>query len=307
LGDNGLPSVFVIYGPTAVGKTSVAIELAERIDGEIVSCDSRQVFKHLDIGTAKPTAVERRRVPFHLIDVILPVRFMSAFEFRELAEAAIRNIESREKTPIMTVGTGFYLKAMTHGIFEAPTDSGIRNRLQLDMETEGPSEMHKRLSAVDPETAACLSENDAVRIVRALELYELTGLTRSQMTAELQLASSRFDFRFAGLELERSLLYEGINDRCIRMLDNGLIDEASGLRNSGVLGDEIASKIVGYAEAYEHLDGKLAYDAMLEKFQQSTRNYAKRQLTWFRKHPGGKRFQVRDNCLIDKILSYFGR
>lgn len=302
MGDKRLPAVIVIYGPTAVGKTTVAIEIAEKLSGEIVSCDSRQIFKHLDIGTAKPTEDERLRAQFHLIDIIPPDRFMSAFEFRQMAEQAIDEILSRGIIPIMTVGTGFYLKAMTDGIFEAPSDDLIRAKLESEAGTDGSASLHERLMEIDPQTASGLSVNDSFRIIRALELYELTGMTRSELVEKNQLGPSPYHFVFAGLTLERSLLYDKINKRCEAMIAAGLIDEARALRENGILPDEIAAKIVGYAEVLRYLDGHCDSDTMLADFQQATRNYAKRQVTWFRKHPGGRQFGVESNAVADNML-----
>jgi tRNA dimethylallyltransferase len=305
LGDKRLPVVTVIYGPTAVGKTTVAIEIAEKLGGEIVSCDSRQIFKHLDIGTAKPTEDERRRARFHLIDVIPPDRFLSAFEFRQMAEQAIDGILARGSVPIMTVGTGFYLKAMTDGIFEAPSDEKIRAKLEDEAGTDGSASLYERLKEIDPQTASGLSENDSFRIIRALELYELTGMTRSDLAERNQLGPSPYRFVFAGLTLERSLLYDKIDRRCEAMIETGLVDEARTLRENGILLDEIAAKIVGYAEVIRYLDGLCDNEMVLADFQQATRNYAKRQVTWFRKHPGGRQFGVESNAVADNLLREF--
>lgn len=300
------PRVLTIYGPTAIGKTSIAIDLAARLNGEIVSCDSRQVFKFLDIGTAKPKPAELDSARFHLVSIIPPDHFMNAYRFRLLAEDAIEDILARGKTPIMTVGTGMYLKAMTDGIFEAPdSDPELRSRLEEIADKDGPEALHERLAEVDPATASTLSINDRVRIIRALELYNLTGKTRSELKSERHLDPSPYKFVFAGLSLERKALYDRIDSRCEVMLDSGLIAEAKSLRGSGVLSDSMAAKIVGYKETYEHLDGLCSLDEMLSKFRQATRNYAKRQMTWFRKHPGTELFDVCDNMLIDNVLVRF--
>jgi len=306
LAGSSLPSVLTIFGPTAIGKTSIAIELANRLNGEIVSCDSRQVFKFLDIGTAKPTPAERDKARFHLVDVISPDHFLNAYSFRLLASDAIEDILAREKVPIMTVGTGMYLKAMTDGIFEAPdADQELRSRLEEIADSDGLVALHRRLADVDPEMASTLSINDRVRIIRALELYKLTGKTRAELQDERQLDPLPYLFVFAGLSLERKALYDRIDRRCEQMLERGLIGEAKSLRENGVLSDSMAAKIVGYNEAFEYLDDLCSLEEMLNKFRQATRNYAKRQLTWFRKHPGIEPFDGRDNMLIDKILERF--
>lgn len=295
----------VIYGPTAIGKTSLAIQLSQAINGEIVSCDSRQLFKHLDIGTAKPTTEERESVKFHLIDLIEPKRFLNAFEFRKLAEEAIDGILQAGRLPVMTVGTGFYLKAMTDGIVEAPSaNEEIRSRLEELAESNGITALHSRLQSLDPETASLLDENDKVRIIRALELCELTGKTRRELTEENQLEASPYNFVFVGLTMDRDHLYDRINARCEQMIDDGLIDECRRLREKGRLSMDVADKIVGYREAFQYLEGIIDRDEMISRFKQSTRNYAKRQLTWFRKHPGGRVFDVEDKVLFDNALEY---
>ncbi len=301
-----MPRVLAILGPTAVGKTAVAIQVAERLGGEIVSCDSRQIFNHLDIGTAKPTAAERKLAAFHLIDMMAPDRFMNAHEFRRLAENSIDDIIYRGKMPIITVGTGFYFKAMTDGIFEAPSaDEGFRQEMERIAESDGSAALHERLSGIDPKAASEISENDKVRIVRALELHYLTGRTRSELSNETQLPPSPYQFVSVELALDRGELYDRINRRCEQMLVDGLIDEAKSVKERELLSDQMAEKIVGYKEAYEYLDGSCDLDEMLSKFQQATRNYAKRQITWFRKHANGLKYDVSDNTLIDNILRDF--
>lgn len=301
-----MPRVLAILGPTAVGKTVVAIQVAERLGGEIVSCDSRQIFKYLNIGTAKPSEAERKRAVFHMIDMMLPDRFMNAREFRSLAETAIDDIVSRGKLPIITVGTGFYFKAMTDGIFEAPSaDGSFRREMERIAESDGSVALHERLSDIDPKAASEISENDKVRIVRALELHYLTGKTRSELSDETQLPPSPYQFVTVELALDREELYDRINRRCEQMLVDGLIDEAKSVRERELLSDDMAGKIVGYKEAYEYLDGSCDLDGMLSKFQQATRNYAKRQITWFRKHANGLKYDVSDNALVDNILRDF--
>jgi tRNA dimethylallyltransferase len=306
LEDRALPQVLAILGPTAVGKTAVAVEIAEKLDGEIVSCDSRQIFKHLEIGTAKPTEAERERVVFHLVDIMEPERFMNAWEFKELAESAIDDIVARGKTPIITVGTGFYFSAMTDGIIEAPSaDEEFRREMQSIIDAEGTESLHKRLSDVDPKAASEISANDSVRLIRALELYHSTGKTRGELTGETQATPSPYHIVTVQLALDRDMLYERIDRRCEQMLVDGLIDEARSLREKGILPDEIAAKTVGYKEVFEFLDGRLTEEEMLADFQQSTRNYAKRQLTWFRNHASGRIFDVSDKLLVDSILADF--
>ena len=298
-----MPRVLAILGPTAVGKTAVAIQVAERLGGEIVSCDSRQIFRHLDIGTAKPSETERKRAVFHLIDVMPPDRFMNAHEFRRLAESAIDDIISRGKLPIMTVGTGFYFKAMTDGIFEAPSaDEGFRQEMERTAESDGLATLHGRLFDIDPKAASQISENDKVRIVRALELHYLTGRTRSELSDETQLPPSPYQFVTVELVLDREEIYNRINRRCKQMLVDGLIEEAKSVRERELLSDDMAEKIVGYKEVYEYLSGGCDLDEMLSKFQQATRNYAKRQITWFRKHASGSKHDASDNILVDNIL-----
>ncbi len=298
--------MLTILGSTAIGKTRIAIEIAEARKGEIVSCDSRQVFRHLDIGTAKPTEAERERAVFHLVDFVEPDHFINAHDFRKLADEAIEGTIRRGNTPIMTVGTGLYLKAMTEGIFEAPpADEGFRDEMKKLADEEGAESLWKKLSEVDPISASEIGKRDIVRIVRSLELYHLTGLTRQELKDRSQLPPLPYDFKMYELSLEREELYSRIDTRCEQMIEDGLIEEAKKLRESRLMSDEMADKIVGYSEAYRYLDGEFEKEVMIDKFQQATRNYAKRQLTWFRNNTDALKIDVSDALASETITEHF--
>lgn len=306
MGDRTKPAVLTILGSTAIGKTRIAIEIAESSGGEIVSCDSRQVFKHLDIGTAKPTAEERDRAVFHLIDFLEPTRFMNAHEFRELADDAIADVLKRGKTPILTVGTGLYLKAMTDGIFEAPpADDEFRDEMKTLADREGAEHLWDRLNKVDPIAAADIGKRDIVRTVRALELYHLTGLTKKELMDRNQLPPLQYEFRMYELTFDRDSLYARIDTRCEQMIEDGLIEEAENLRSGKILSDDMAYKIVGYNEVYRYLDGEFNKEEMIDKFQQATRNYAKRQLTWFRNNTDAMEVDASNVLASETIIGAF--
>lgn len=278
--------LLVIAGPTASGKSALALALAERLDAEIVSADSQQVYRHFDIGTAKPSAEELRRVPHHLISVVEPLEPFSAGRFQTLADAAIADIHARGKRAIVVGGTGLYLRVLLHGVVEAPPrDDALRARLEAEAARAGRPALHQRLCELDPQTAAAISPNDLVRIIRALEIHALTGEPASAHRARHAFQKDRYDAALFALHPPREALYAAINGRTRQMFQQGLLDEvrsliARGYRSAAPMGS------VGYAEALEVVEGRLSLEAGIEQAAQATRNYAKRQLTWLRKERG---------------------
>jgi tRNA dimethylallyltransferase len=274
--------ILAIVGPTASGKSARALQLAEESGAEIVSCDSMQVYRGADIGTAKPSADERARVPHHLLDVTdADDSAFSAARYVELADRAIDDIQARGRRVIVVGGTGLYLRALRWGLFDAPPrDCALRERLQ-DEERASPGALHAKLTAIDPATAARVGERDLVRIVRALEVHSLTGAPISQHHAAHD-PSERHAMRVMVLDPGKDLLDARIAARAQAMLDAGLVEEARRLRDRfGPRAAPLAS--VGYKEALQFLDGTLAEDKLLPAIISSNRRYARRQRTWFRK------------------------
>jgi tRNA dimethylallyltransferase len=277
-------SVLVILGPTCVGKTQLSLKLADILKGEIVSFDSRQIYKLMDIGTAKPTREERNLVPHHLIDVVYPDEKFTAADYGKRAREIIRQIRERRKTPIAVGGSGLYLRALIEGFFEGPkANEDIRRRLEKEAQTLGEPHLFERLKLVDPRAAERIHPNDAVRIIRALEVYDLTGKPIS--TWQHEGSYERFPARFVkvGLEMDRARLHERINLRVERMISAGLLDEVRTLKEKGYTPRLKALKTVGYQELFDYLEGRSQLNEAVDRIKLNTRRYAKRQMTWFRK------------------------
>ncbi len=270
----------VIVGPTAVGKSEVAIELAKRINGEIVSCDSRQVYRHLNIGTAKPTKEERRKIPHHLIDIIEPDEEFNAFFYAQKARKIISEIYRKKKIPILIGGAGLYIRAVIDGIFPgAEKNKEIRERLgKFSSNT-----LYKKLKRVDSATAFCLHPHDKVRIIRALEVYELTGQPISALQKISREKRPNYDLLMIGLKRERKELYRRINQRAERMIKKGLVKEIESMLKKGFSKDLPALNGLGYKEIIGYLDGEYDLKEAIRLLKRNSRRFAKRQLTWFNK------------------------
>ena len=281
-----LPPLIVICGPTAAGKTALALELAERFPVEIISADSRQVYRLMNIGTAKPSAAEQALVPHHLLDVVWPDEAFDAACFVRLAGAAIAGVLARGRLPLLVGGTGLYIRALTEGLVEVPpADPQVRAELQAYAESAGTEALHRRLAGVDAEAAAALHRNDRVRIIRALEVFTLTGQPLSAWQRDHGFSKRTYRLLKLGLTLERSALYARIDRRAAAMLAGGLVEETAALLKAGYAAELKSLQAIGYRETVRLLCGTLSPDAALVELQQATRRYAKRQLTWFRADP----------------------
>jgi tRNA dimethylallyltransferase len=269
-----------LIGATAVGKTAVALELAERFNLEIVSCDSRQIYKYLDIGTAKPTPEELGGQPYHLIDFVEPDRLFSAVHYRGTAKNAIDEIIERGKIPIIVGGAGLYLKALISGFFTTP---GVNASYREELSRLAPEKLHALLKEVDPETAAEVPVGNRVRMIRALEIFHTTGKPKSELKRTGTYPSDNFKFRVFWLTLDREKLYQLINLRVDKMFRDGLVGEVETLVNMGYQDSPVLASTVGYKETLDHLLGRSTLDQCLQLIKQKTRNYAKRQITWFKK------------------------
>lgn len=299
--------VLLLVGPTAVGKTAVSLKLAPQLQAEIVSADSRQVYRFMDIGTAKPTREERESVPHHFIDIKNPDEYYSAGQFGREARERIDTVFARGRQPIVVGGSGLYIRALVDGLFEPGIkDERIKQSLKKQAHDLGVAELYGRLQRLDPETAARLHATDTQRILRALEVYEITGVPFSKFL-ERPPASANFVPLLYGLTMERSTLYERIEERTDRMLARGFLNEVRDLRRRGYGPDLNAMNTVGYKEADLFLDGELSHDEMVRLFKQRSRNYAKRQLTWFRKDERIKWFQVDSGDFMAVLMRELGQ
>jgi len=277
----GAPLV-VIAGPTASGKTSLALDLALRFGGEIISCDSVAVYREFEIGTAKPSPEERAHVPHHLIDVVAPDAYFTAGEYARLAREAARQITARGHLPIVCGGTGLYLRAMLDGLFAGPErDEELRERLR---NRRHPGALWRLLRRLDPEAAGRIHSNDEPKLIRAIEVCAASSRPMSELLREGRDALKGYRILRIGLSPERALLYDRINLRCVEMFDRGLIEETRALMTRYGQ-DAFAMRSLGYRQAAEHLSGEYSPVEALARTQQGHRNYAKRQLTWFRRDP----------------------
>jgi tRNA dimethylallyltransferase len=276
----------VICGPTGVGKTRAAIAAAQRFNGEIISADSVQIYRRLDIGSAKPTLAERTAIPHHLVDFLEPDAAFDARRFTQMAGALIQKLSAAGKAPFVVGGTGLYIKALLYGLFEPPAACrGLRRRLQREAAERGGPALHRRLAACDPEAAGRIHPNDAVRITRALEIYEATGRPISDFHARHRFAESPFRAFKIGLQLERTQLYERINRRVEAMLAEGLLAEVAKLLEMGFEPGLKPLQSLGYRHMIAHLNGTLSMAEAVRTLQRDTRRYAKRQMTWFAADP----------------------
>ncbi len=277
------PRIVVITGPTATGKTSLAVELTLALDGEAVNADSMQVYRGMDVGTAKPTEAEKRGVPHHLLDVVAPDEAFNAARYRELAGAAVERISGRGKACFVVGGTGLYIRALLGGLFQCPEASPeVRDGLERAWREEGAGALHERLRALDPEAAARIHPNDRVRVLRALEVIELTGRPFSRQTGGHGFSQGPFRALKICLHIPRERLYDRINERSRAMMEGGLLEEARALLDQGYGPDLKPMQAIGYRHAVAVLQGRWCRDEALGRLQTDTRRYAKRQMTWFR-------------------------
>lgn len=281
-----LQPILVIAGSTATGKTAAAIEIARQLGGELVGADSVQVYRGFDIGSAKPSAAELRGVAHHLIDVFDPNQEVDAMAYAALGDAAIRDIVGRGRFPIVVGGTGLWIRALIRGLVDVPAvDRVIRKRLEEAAMKDGAPALHARLGEVDPISAKAIHPNDSLRIVRALEVYEQTGMPLGALRAEHALGQARYRALLIVLELEHESHGAVIEDRARRMLEAGWVDEVRSLRERW--GDEIRPLgSVGYREVLEHIREDVPFEETVRRIRKSTRIYARRQRTWFRSEPG---------------------
>jgi tRNA dimethylallyltransferase len=281
-------NIFAIMGPTASGKTALGVEFALRVGGEVINCDSVQIYSGIQIATAKPTEAEMKGVPHHLIGYVDPNVNYTAVDWARDSAEKISQIEARGRVPILVGGTGFYLRTLREPLFDSPkTDNTLRERLRAIQRRHGPLHLHRLLSRVDPEAAARLERADYVRVIRAIEHYFQTG---RPISAEQHKRAARPDFadriRLFVLNPPRDELYERINLRTASHFENGLVDEVVGLLASGIREDTNALGAHAYRRVCEFLRGERSLDSAIERSGQDVRNYAKRQLTWFRSEPG---------------------
>ena len=279
------PKVIVICGPTASGKTTLSIQLAQKINGEIISSDSMQIYKDMNIGTAKPDQQEMQGIKHYLLDFVEPNQRYSVADYKKDAENAIEDILQKGKVPIIVGGTGLYVDSLIYGI-EYPNiefDENYRKELERRVEKEGLEKLYEKAKKIDPQAMKKISRNDQKRILRVLEIYNATGKTKTEQEIESRKNEVKYDYRVFAINMDREKLYDRINKRVDIMIQKGLIEEVENLLKKY---NEFPTAMqgLGYKEVVEYLDGKISKEDMIEKIKQETRRYAKRQITWFKKN-----------------------
>jgi len=303
-----MKDLIVLTGPTAVGKTSLSIALAKAVDGEIISADSMQVYKYMNIGTAKITEEEKCGIPHFLIDELEPDEEFNVTIFKNKVMGYIKDIKSRGKVPIIVGGTGFYIQSVIYDINfnEYGDDSNVRKKYEAMAETLGKSELHKKLALVDREYADSVSENNVKKVVRALTFFEMTGEKLSEHNKRERERSSPFDFAYFVLTMDRKKLYERIDKRVDLMFDMGLVDEVKALMAKGYDKSLVSMQGIGYKEVIDYLSGKTSLEECIDIIKRDTRHFAKRQLTWFKREKvvtyiDKDEFVSEDKCLKEML------
>ena len=294
------PKVIVICGPTASGKTALSIELAKKINGEIISCDSMQIYKYMNIGTAKPTLEEQKEVKHYLIDFVEPNQRYSVAEYKKDAEKAIAKILEKGKTPIIVGGTGLYIDSLIYGIEypEIELDEEYRKELEKEIEEKGLESLYNKAKEIDNKAMEKISPNDKKRIMRVLEIYKATGKTKTEQEIESRAHEVKYEYKVFAIKMDREKLYERINKRVDLMVEKGLIEEVKDILKRY---DKFPTAMqgLGYKEVVEYLQRKITKEEMIDKIKIQTRRYAKRQITWFKKN---KQTIWIENNELSKIL-----
>ncbi len=301
-----MPSLLVVIGPTASGKSAVALELARRVGAEILCVDSMTVYRGMDIGTAKPTPQEQREVRHHLLDIIDPDSEFTVARFVEMADAAIADAKRRGVPLVATGGTPLYYKALFHGLFDGPPANW---ELRQKIAQMGNEQMHARLREVDPSAAERIHLNDTKRLIRALEVYELTGRPISSYQTEWSSGELRHEATFVGLNWEKPLLNRRINARVLAMIEQGWVDEVRGLLERYPVLSQTASKATGYAQLIDYVRGNTSLDRAVEQIKIATRQLAQKQMKWFRRFEN-VRWLTADRtpaAIVDEILQFVSK
>ena len=302
-----MKKVIVIAGPTATGKTALSVRLAKELGIEVISADSVQIYRKLNIGSAKPTAEEMQGISHHMMDILEPEASFSVADFCAIAKDTVDAIHQKGKIPIIAGGTGLYISSFMNNISfaEEKTENTIRDALYRQLEQIGAEAMHQKLSAIDPVAAKSIHPHNTKRVIRAIEIFETTGKTMTEQNRESKLVPSPYAFILVGLNCERELLYERINRRVDMMVEQGLFQEVQALLEQGVSKDAQSMQGIGYKEAVQYLCGEISKEESIEAIKQNSRRYAKRQLTWFKREPY-RWFDCLEESLYQSVKTYIG-
>ena len=296
-------NLFILIGPTAIGKTALSIELAERMDGEIISADSMQIYKYMDIGSAKISKEEMKNIPHHLIDIVLPDEEFTVANFKDNATRLIKDINDKNMLPIIAGGTGLYINSLVYDLkfTEVSPNEEIRNELEYLANKHGNEYLHQELQKIDKKSADRISLNDRKRLIRAIEIYKVTKKPMSEHNENFRTPIKDYNLTMVGLNMDRAELYNRINQRVDIMIQQGLIEEVEKLLSMGYNKELVSMQGIGYKEIIMFLEGMLSLEESIKLIKQGTRNYAKRQLTWFRRDTRIKWFNIDDFISIDKL------
>lgn len=303
------PSLVILTGPTAVGKTELSVALANKIGGEIISADSMQVYRHMDIGSAKIKPNEMDGIPHHLIDVLEPTEEFNVVSFQQMAKQAMVEIYDRGHIPIVAGGTGFYIQALLYDIdfTDNDEDTALRRHLEEIAKTQGSEVLYDRLRQIDPESCEIIHANNVKRVIRAIEFYEKTGMKISEHNQMQRQNSSPYNFAYFVLNDDRDKLYRNIEKRVDAMMEQGLVDEVKRLADSGCTRDMVSMQGLGYKEILDYLDGRITLEEAVYLIKRDTRHFAKRQLTWFRREQdtimvNKPEFSYDNDCILDYFI-----
>lgn len=298
-----MKKLLIICGPTAVGKSALGLSLAQKLNTEIISCDSMQIYKGLDIGTAKPDKSEQEFVKHNLIDIVSPNEEFSVFDYVKSCSEIIERLDKENKVPLIVGGTGLYIKSLlfSYNFSDSSKNQGIRDKLNEELKKYGNDYLYQKLIELDPESAKILHKNDVKRVVRALEIYYTLGIQKSKLIK----SKSCYDYLLIGLNTERAKLYEKINSRVNLMIKNGLVEEVKALLKSGCDRHSQSMQAIGYKQIVSFLNGEYSLDAAIEKIKQATRNYAKRQITYFKSIPDIIWFDTEGENLTKHVLKLY--
>ena len=278
-------NLLVLLGPTAIGKTDVSINLAKEMKGEIISADSMQIYKYMDIGSAKVTKEEMQGVEHHLVDILYPDEEFTVANYKSRAKELITNINNENKLPIIAGGTGLYINSLVYDLnfTQVAANESFRSRLEELAEVKGNEYLHQELQKIDEESSLKISPNDQKRVIRALEIYEVTGKTMSEYNKDFRKPIEDYNLVMIGLNMDRARLYERINLRVDIMIEKGLVDEVKSILSKGYTKGLVSMQGIGYKEIIMYLENELTLEESIELIKKKSRNYAKRQLTWFRR------------------------
>jgi tRNA dimethylallyltransferase len=310
--------LIVLTGPTAVGKSALSIELAKAVNGEIISADSMQVYRHMNIGSAKVTEGEMEGIPHHLIDVLEPWEEFNVAVFQKMAKKAVKEIYERGRIPIIVGGTGFYIQALLYDIdfTDNGEDKSIRQELELMVETEGPEKLHEILKEIDPVAAEEIHENNVKRVIRAIEYYRQTGERISEHNKREKQRKSPYNVLYYVVNTDRDILYERIDRRVDQMLENGLVEEVRSLKAMGCTRDLVSMQGLGYKEILGYLEGEMSLEEAVYVLKRDTRHFAKRQITWFKREREVRWLNLPDynndreallQAVVEEVKTTFGR